>query len=115
MTDTLLTRRIRRIRLELCEGNNALFASRLGKSRQHISALCSGKSHAGRSTLDGILKAFPTLSREWLYFGNGDMLTDAPTPPSAPVAETLADIADHLAQLSELFNALSSCVSKSES
>lgn len=95
MTDTLLTRRIRRIRLELCEGNNTLFASRLGKSRQHVSALCSGKSHAGRSTLDGILKAFPTLSREWLYFGN-------------------ADIADHLAQLSELFNALSSCVSKSE-
>lgn len=45
------------------------FADRIGKSHQHVSALCSGKTKAGRSTLELLLHAFPTVRPEWLYVG----------------------------------------------
>lgn len=114
MTDNELTaRRIRQVRLELCNNDNTQFAHRIGKSRQHASALCNGKIGIGKQTLELILQAFPVVNREWLYFGNGSMLNEQAdaTPVSQP--DIYADIADTLAHLSHLFNALSLCASKS--
>ena len=112
-TDELITRRIAQIRREICNGNNALFANRIGKSRQHASALCSGKSKAGKLTLELILAAFPTVNREWLYFGTDQMLDAAPFAPLTD-SNIYADIADTFAHLSHLYSQLSLCVSKSE-
>lgn len=108
-----IARRIRQIRHELCHNDNTEFARHIGKSRQHASALCSGKSAAGRRSLDLILQAFPNVNPEWLLLGNGTMLSDTPTTHNA--ADIYADIADHFSHLSHLFNRLASCVSPSES
>lgn len=113
-TDELLTKRIRQIRRELCADDNSAFALRLGKSRQHASALCCGKSHAGKQTLDQLLSSFPSVSRDWLYFGTGPMLATTPTP-SASVSDLLADLADTFAHLSHLYSQLSLCASQSAS
>lgn len=112
MTDQL-SRRINRIRQELCHGDNNDFARRIGKSHQHASALCSGKSRAGSQTLDLLVRTFPTVNREWLYFGTGTMF-DAQQPTQRTKGDILADIADTLAHLSYLFNTLATCDSKSE-
>lgn len=112
--DTSLSRRIAQIRRELCHDDNTEFARRLGKSRQHTSALCNGKSNAGKQTLDLILSSFPTVSRQWLYFGDGSMLTSAPAPASTP-AQLYADIADTYAHLAHLFSRLAVCASQSAS
>lgn len=110
----LLTRRIAQLRRELCHDDNTEFARRLGKSRQHVSSLCTGKTKAGKQTLELILSAFPNVSREWLYFGDGAMLDAAPAPP-ASTSELCADIADTYAHLSYLFSRLALCVSPSAS
>lgn len=109
----LLTRRVAQIRTELCDDNNTEFARRLGKSRQHVSALCNGKSKVGKQTLELLLSAFPSVSREWLYFGEGSMLTSAPASTATP-AQLYADIADNFAHLAQLFSRLAVCVNKSE-
>lgn len=109
----LLNRRVAQIRTELCDNDNTEFARRLGKSRQHVSALCCGKTKIGKQTLELLLTAFPNVSREWLYFGEGSMLTSVPASASTP-AQLYADIADNYAHLAQLFSRLAVCVSKSE-
>lgn len=112
--DTSLSRRIAQIRRELCNDDNTEFARRLGKSRQYTSALCNGRSQAGKQTLDLILSALPMVNRQWLYFGDGSMLTSAPAPASTS-AQLYADIADTYAHLAHLFSRLAVCVSPSAS
>lgn len=103
-----IARRIALVRRLLCDNSNTLFAARLGKSRQHVSALCHGKSHAGKQTLDLILAAFPTVRREWLYFGHGSMLTNT-TEAASNAASIFSDISDTLSILAHHFQRLASC------
>lgn len=107
-TTEQLTRRINAIRMELCHGDTNEFAARIGKSHQHVSALCSGKTKAGRSTLELLLHAFPTVRPEWLYVGTGPMLIDTPATEATQSA-LYADIAETLNHLSNLFAKLASC------
>jgi plasmid maintenance system antidote protein VapI len=66
--------RINQIRLNLCGGKNDEFAAKIGKSWQYASAICNGRKQVGKGMLEEILKAFPQVSRTWLYFGEGEML-----------------------------------------
>ena len=68
--------RINQIRLILCAGKNDEFAAKIGKSWQYASALCNGRKQAGKGMLEEILKAFPKVSRTWLYFGEGEMMVN---------------------------------------
>lgn len=103
-----LAQRIRSVRRELCNDSNTDFAQQIGKSRQHASALCNGSSPAGRHSLELILRAFPNVRREWLYFGTGQMTAELPAS-NATTAELYADIADTFAHLAAQFNRLSLC------
>ena len=94
--------RIAAIRRELCHCNNREFAKRIGTSPQHASALCIGTTQAALGTLDLILNAFPELNRDWLFFGEGNMLNSGsalgqnypPTP--SDIARILRQLADQL-------------------
>lgn len=108
MTTDETSTRIRRIRTEFCHDDNSEFARRIGKSHQHASALCSGKSKAGTQTLALILRAFPTVRAEWLYFGTGKM-SDTTPAPAATASAIYADIADTFTHLAQQFSRLALC------
>lgn len=74
--------RIAKIRQHFCDGNNILFAEKLGKDTTYTSQLCNGTKTSGKKILELILATFPSVSRGWLYFGEGGMLTS-----SAPASE----------------------------
>ena len=105
-------KRIAAVRDELCESNRD-FARRIGKTPQHTSALCLGKTTAATSTLELILAAFPQVSRSWLYFGEGAMLTDYRR--AAAPGDLLRDIADTLSHLAVKLNQYASLCSTSAS
>lgn len=64
--------RIAKIRLKMCEGDNRIFAEKLGISVQHASNICNNES-VGKRVMQNILVAFPNVSREWLLTGEGRM------------------------------------------
>lgn len=69
-----LGNRIAKIRTELCDENNTMFAEKLGIAKQTASNLCGGSKGAGKRTIDKILDAFPEVNRKWLVLGEGPML-----------------------------------------
>lgn len=66
--------RISEIREYFCGGNNIEFAKLLGFSTPRASNLCNREPNIGKEALEKILSTFPTVSRSWLYFGEGEML-----------------------------------------
>ncbi len=66
--------RVAKIRTDLCDENNTLFAERLKIAKQTASGLCSGEKSVGKKTIEKILQAFPQVSRTWLVLGEGPML-----------------------------------------
>ena len=66
--------RIKKIREVFCHNSNTEFSKKIGKSPHYASQLCTGSSKPGRNMLDIILGVFPSVSRQWLFFGDGDML-----------------------------------------
>lgn len=71
---TEMSDKITKIRAILCRDSNTIFASKINKSTQYASALCRGASNPGKGMLEEILAAFPEVSRQWLYFGEGEMM-----------------------------------------
>lgn len=69
-----LGNRIAKIRTELCDESNTIFAEKLGIAKQTASNLCGGSKGAGKRTIDKILDAFPEVNRKWLVLGEGPML-----------------------------------------
>lgn len=65
------------IRRVLCDNSNNKLAAKLGTTPQIVSNLVSGRRNLGMRTAEKILVAFPQLSREWLYTGDGPMLVSA--------------------------------------
>ena len=63
------------IRRVLCKNSNLEFAARLGISPQAASNICSGAKGFGHVTAEKVLRAFPEVSRSWLYGDGGPMLT----------------------------------------
>ena len=78
--------RINKIRDYFCDGNNKIFAERLNISTTQASNLCSGKINIGEKSLYKILLAFPEVSKEWLFRGEGQMLSTS-TPASGVTAK----------------------------
>lgn len=77
--------RINKIRDYFCDGNNKLFAKKLGISTTQASNLCGGKINIGEKSLYKVLFAFPEVSKAWLFRGEGQMLSTS-TPASEPTA-----------------------------
>ena len=67
--------RINKIRDYFCDGNNKLFAEKLGISTTQASNLCGGKINIGEKSLYKVLVAFPEVSKVWLFKGEGEMLS----------------------------------------
>lgn len=67
--------RISQIRDFFCNGDNTEFALKLQSSTNYTSSLCNGKKPIGEKVLNKILVAFPDVSRSWLYFGEGEMVS----------------------------------------
>lgn len=57
-----------------------------GLSGGIIGKFRSGKSKAGRNTVNKILKTYTELSEDWLYFGRGEMLKEG-APASVNVMQ----------------------------
>ena len=70
-----ISKRLHRVREELCSGSNKEFAEKLGVSPQYASAICTGHRAPRRETLERLLEVFPQVSRTWLMEGEGSMLS----------------------------------------
>ena len=68
------------------------FAEILGIERSNVSHIMSGRNNPSLVVVQKILKSFPTISAEWLLFGEGNMLktnASGSVPPSPTTAEDL--------------------------
>lgn len=63
----------------------AVFERRCGLSNGYIKK-CKG--NIGAAKLDGILTAFPDLNREWLLYGEGEMLNESAKAATEQAADT---------------------------
>lgn len=88
MQRTELSKRLHRVREELCGGSNKEFAERLGVSRQYASALCTGHRAPRRETLERLLEVFPQVRRAWLLQGEGAMLSGGATGWTTSMSST---------------------------
>ena len=87
--------RIAKIRVNLCNNNNYLFAAKIDKSIQYASALCTGASKPGKKMMEEILSAFPEVSRAWLFFGEGNMLEADNSTQYGKIGENTGIIVQH--------------------
>lgn len=71
--------RLSKIREVYCGNSNVDFAEKIGKSPTFTSSLCQGVKNPGRKMLEKILATFPSVSRSWLYFGEGSMTASGQT------------------------------------
>lgn len=67
-------------------GNKTKFAERVGVVPQSVNTWLN-KGIIGKVTLQRISDAFPEVDKNWLYFGEGEMLVADNIQPSAPPAE----------------------------
>ena len=67
--------------------SSASFADQIGVQRSSISHILSGRNKPSLDFVLKTLKAFPTLSSDWLLHGQGDIETNATPTPSASVPE----------------------------
>lgn len=80
--------RVGKIRTELCNDDNKLFAQKLGLSTQATSNLCNSQKSVGRKTIEKILEAFPQVNRLWLVMGVGEMMEKDSMSVAAPITPT---------------------------
>ena len=66
--------------------NNSAFEKRAGLGNGYISKV---KGSPSPEKCEDILKAFPELSREWLFTGRGEMLNPTAVPPAETKANTV--------------------------
>ena len=65
------------------------FEEQCGLSNGYVSSMRKG---FGPEKLNNVLKEFPELSREWLLYGEGEMLSSADSPEAAaPPADKLTN------------------------
>ena len=88
MQRTELSKRLHRVREELCGGSNKEFAERLGISRQYASAICTGHARPKAETLERLLEVFPQVRRAWLLQGEGEMLSGGATGWTTSMSST---------------------------
>ena len=67
--------------------SSASFADQIGVQRSSISHILSGRNKPSLDFVLKTLKAFPTLSSDWLLHGQGDIENNATPTPSTSVPE----------------------------
>ena len=67
--------------------SSASFADQIGVQRSSISHILSGRNKPSLDFGLKTLKAFPTLSSDWLLHGQGDIENNATPTPSTSVPE----------------------------
>ena len=76
--------KMRMIREKLCDGNNIVFAEKMGVSPEYASNICRFKTVGGR-VLNRVAQAFPEVNKSWLFYGEGEMLVNQVTEEVAPI------------------------------
>ena len=66
----------------------AAFEKKCGLSNGYVRNF---KGNFGIAKLEDILSAFPLLNKEWLLYGNGNMLLDSESQPQNPTVEQPED------------------------
>ena len=66
--------------------SQAQFAAEIGIQRAAMSHIISGRNNPSLDVLLKILRRFPSVSTDWLLFGNGPMTKSA--QPAAPAENT---------------------------
>ena len=66
--------------------SQAQFAAEIGIQRAAMSHIISGRNNPSLDVLLKILRRFPSVSTDWLLFGNGPMTKSA--PPAEPAENT---------------------------
>lgn len=61
------------------------FANNIGKQPTNLYQILNGERHFPRGFCDSILKKYPKVSRNWLYFGEGDMFGEKKADTILPV------------------------------
>lgn len=69
-----INEKISKIRDAFCNGDNGVFATRLGVSTQYASNICKNGKNVGEKQKQHILDVFHDVSRSWLLAGEGTML-----------------------------------------
>lgn len=63
------------------------FSLKIGRQPANVHRLLTGERHFPRGFCSDILKAFPNVNKDWLYFGDGEMYADETRSDQMP-AET---------------------------
>lgn len=82
-----MAERITQVRKKFCNGNNMVFAQKLGMATANTSSYCKGQKNAGKKFINSLLQTFPQVNAEWLLRGEGDMLRPDPKASSEVVTE----------------------------
>jgi transcriptional regulator with XRE-family HTH domain len=102
---TEVSQRIAKIKTYFCNNNNGEFARKLGVTEQYASNISNGTKSTGAKLLDKILETFPQVSKQWLYLGEGEMLSTS-TPAvtqhiDLSADDTIANLNDYISLLKE--------------
>lgn len=91
----LYSKKLGEIRSLFCNGDNSVFAEKLGVSTAYTSSLCNAKEPITQRTLEKILKIFPDVSPAWLYLDEGEMLRTDNSNQGGTVGENSGIIVQH--------------------
>lgn len=64
------------------------FAIAIGRQPTNVYQVLTGERHFPRGFCGDILKAFPKINKDWLYFGDGEMYIDQKTDKTILPTET---------------------------
>lgn len=79
----------------------AQFEQRCGLSNGYISSMRRG---FGREKLENVLREYPELNRDWLLYGEGEMLNDMTTPKN--ISQTINGIGDNHIKITTMDKAI---------
>ena len=60
------------------------FAIAIGRVPQNVYGILTGERHFPRGFCADILKTYPNVNKDWLYFGDGDMFSNFPVSVEIP-------------------------------
>lgn len=71
---TAINERFNQIRDSFFDGDNKLFAAKIGEKEQNLSSICTGSRSVGLATIMKLLRSIPDVDANWLLMGDGNML-----------------------------------------